>query len=186
MRWLAGLIGLTMLAAPAVASAGDASCVWRALPEDARAQALKNSTEGPDNIFGGIKEEILGEAMVACVALPRSEKAADKVLVTVSVALAAYVMQLDAEASLKKAFNIEPTALERAYGTIEPKRRADLGAKIMAGKTLSQATVDAVMQAIAVAYPAFDPNAPDKDAAGGQVMDYFMARAMREQTEPKF
>ena len=186
MRWLAGLIGLTILGAPAVATAGDASCVWRALPEDARAQALKNSSENSDSFFGGIKEEVLGGAVVACVALPRNERAADKILVTVSVALAAYVMQLDAEASLKKEFNIEPTALERAYGTIDPRRRADLGAKVMVGKKPSEVTMTAVTQAIAVAYPAVDLDAPDKDAGAGYVMSYFMARAMRDQTEPKF
>lgn len=187
MRWLAGLTGLAILVAPQVANAGDAACVWRALPEDARAQSLKNyADKGPENPFDGVREEVLGEAVIACVALPRNERAAARVAETVGVALAAHVMQLGSEASLKKAYGIEPTALERAYGAIDRKRRLEFGTKIMAERTPSEATVIALMQAITVAYPAADFEALNKDAGVELFLIYFGARAIREQAEAKF
>jgi hypothetical protein len=179
-------VAALVLLSPSIAAAGDVACIWRALPEDVRAGAVKAyADDHPEKIFDGVKEEILGEAMIKCISFPKNQRAADKVAETVGLALGSYAAQLNAEAKLGASLKIEADALNQAYGRIDPKRRREMAVAFRTERKLADAVGSALVKAMSEAYPGL----ADLDTDGldfDQLASYFAARALREEAESKF
>jgi hypothetical protein len=187
MRIIAALaVSVVLLLPPSIAAAGDVTCVWRSLPEDVRAGAVKAySDDHPEKIFDGVKAEIVGEAMIKCISFPKNQRAADKVAETVGLALGTYAAQLSAEAKLGMSLKIEADTLNQAYGRIDPKRRREMAVAFRTDRKPADAVATALIRAMSEAYPGLadlDTDGPDFD----QLASYFAARALREEAELKF
>lgn len=187
IRYLGTLIAVAIVAAPAAALAGDSSCVWRALPETVRTSTLRQfAAGGPDAMFEGVADEVLGEATLKCVALPKSPRDQERVAEAVGVALGGYVIQIGSEQALVSKLHVESSALERAYGTLTPKLRKDLVNAMMSDKDPADSIIRALVSAIQTAYPDGDLEKLSSSPEFVQFFYYFGGRALREQNEAKF
>src|SRR5436190_21067574 len=83
-----------LLAVPTAASAGDAACVWQALPESVRVSSM--SAYAQKRIGGILSAEsgvAIAQAITACVVHSDDEQANKAVTRAATMALSGYLMQ---------------------------------------------------------------------------------------------
>jgi hypothetical protein len=179
-------MGAAVMLTPGIAFAGDTVCIWRALPAEVRAAAVKAVSEGRDSeIFQGVDPELLGKAMLKCVTLPSNERQQTKAAQTVGFSMGVYAAQLNAEDHLQNKMNVEPDTLNQAYNRVQPKLRRELGIAIRTDKRPSAAVTNALVNAMMEAYPTLREIGTDGPEFG-KLMSYFAARALREEAEAQF